>query len=353
MQQNHPEVPIYHALSRPLTAKVDDKFNLFRLYRKDAIAASAFPPTYGNVRDALADSEGNVDQIFFLKDRGSTQGLGIRILSRQELAKEPEQRGYSDYVIQKAIRDLLTLDDPKDGILYKRRFDIRFFVLVTKGKVYLHSNMYAMFSSPDKPYDPNDLSLENHVPKVGHYRGDNTDFKNRDFLFFPNTFQIESNGRLQDPVAWRLEIAKALSKATRAALTPILDATRNDSFAYHYFGADAVIEHSTGRAFLLEFNDWPDFSGFNARRDRCLNDNICPRRAVTVHDDGSYSISPPTKDHYRIFPGYSAQVLQDFVSLVIGAKHEAEDRVLEIKPWSEVEDVVENTCENAVGVTET
>jgi hypothetical protein len=38
---------------------------------------------------------------------------------------------------------------------------------------------------------------------------------------------------------------------------------------------------------------------------------------------------------------------------VIGAKHEAEDRVLEIKPWSEVEDVVENTCENAVGVTET
>lgn len=88
----------------------------------------------------------------------------------------------------------MTIDNPKDGILYGRRFDIRFFILVVQGKVYLHSNMYAMFSSPDKPYDPDDLSQENHVPKVGHYAGDNTHLNNRDFLFFTNTFHLEPNG---------------------------------------------------------------------------------------------------------------------------------------------------------------
>ncbi|KAL3917725.1 MAG: hypothetical protein SGILL_004577 [Bacillariaceae sp.] len=339
-QENHPGVPIYHTLSRRLTAKIDDKMNLFQLYRTDEIAASAFPPTYSTISDALADSEGDDDQIFFLKDRGATQGKGIRIMSRRDLAKAPEQRrGAIKFVIQKAITDVLIIDDPPDGLLSGRRFDVRFFVLVTHGKVYLHSNMYSMFSTPSKAYDPKDLSAENHVPKVANYIANSTHRPDRDMVFCPNTFQAEPNGTPLDPVAWRSEIVKVLSKASRAVLDPLIYATRRDPFAYHYFGADAIIERSTGRAYLMEFNDWPDFSGMRGRKYPCYEENNCPRRAISVHRDGSYTISQRAKQFYHVFSGYSTQVLQDFAATVMGVESKgSEDRILEIIPWTEVDE---------------
>uniref|UniRef100_A0A7S2MD84 Uncharacterized protein n=1 Tax=Helicotheca tamesis TaxID=374047 RepID=A0A7S2MD84_9STRA len=346
MQSEYPGVPVYHSLPRHYTMPIDDKYTLFELYQNDELAASVFPPTYGTIESALDASQGDEHQLFFLKDRGASQGLGIRILSRQDLLREPrpppDQR--PTFVIQKAIEDVMTINTIADKPLLRRRFDIRYFFIVVQGNVYLHSNMYAMLSTPRKPYDPKDPSLENHVPKVSNYVGEEAEMQLRDFIYMPTTWENNNTTNTtefpslaehaQDLRAWQKSIAVSLSKA-RSVLAPLIDATMSDPFSYHLIGGDAIIERSSGRAILVEFNDWPDYSGFNKQMNKCLTEQKCVRRVLVESESrGNYTTRQASPEFYAVYSGYTAQIFEDMVKLVMGLQSpESLERFREVKEW--------------------
>ena len=328
VQEQHPSLPIYRALPTDITDSVDNKFLLYKSYQKHPVAASVFPQTYATFADALAATTDD-NELFFIKDSKGTQGQGIYILSRSDLVNQPEP-DLGSVVIQRAV-DVLTLDDQagEGGLLHRRRFDIRFFVLVNRGKVYLHSNMYAMWAKVGKLYDRNDPSTENQVPKVSQYVPGKERQAIRDFLFFPNDepwqeadqchMSSERNlSSLLDPLLWREKIASSLDKA-KSTLAELIEATQSDPLSYHLLGADAILDRS-GRAILVEFNDWPDLAFFNVGRENCLKRGQCARRIVMPRESepNGYVVTTTLTDFYSVTSGYTAQMLRDMASLVMG-----------------------------------
>ena len=55
-----------------------------------------------------------------------------------------------------------------DGPIAERRFDIRYYMVITDGKVYLHSNMVFSWALGVK-YNPNDSNVDNQVVKQYTY----------------------------------------------------------------------------------------------------------------------------------------------------------------------------------------
>ena len=144
----------------PTVNQVDDKFKLYQLYKDDPIASKVFPKSYASYREALLDtkteredkSKNNHDDgklTFFIKDSGASRGEGIYIKTWDELSLDYDKLkaggeydvdgGEGDVIIQRAVTDLYTING--DGPIAGRKFDIRCYVLITNGSVYLHSNM--------------------------------------------------------------------------------------------------------------------------------------------------------------------------------------------------------------------
>ena len=331
----------YTTIGQNVTAVVDNKYLFYEIYKQDPIAASVFPSTYGTIQQALDDT---TDEIFFIKGSVGTQGQDIQIMTRTQLShEEPYELG--SVVIQPAITNILTLK--QSGPLYGRRFDIRFFVLVHGGRLYMHSFMYAMWAG-DQPFDPNNPDLDNHVNKRLQYESGKERQRLRDFLFFPEATgewsstktSVCQNNKTQglDPHAWREQILCSMQKARRT-FDPLLASTDNST--YHWFGGDAIMTQD-GRAVLIEFNAWPDFSFFNGGRENCLERDLCSRRIVLPQSNGAYTLTSPSMDFYSVTSGYTTRILRDTAALVMGLE-ELPERFVQVMEWEET--CSNDTCE--------
>jgi len=322
-KRENPQMPIYHTIPREITLEVDHKFTLYQTYRDNPISASAFPPTYATIEEALAspvEDDEVKDPLFFIKDSGGTQGKGIRVVRRSELESEKEPE-LGEVVIQKSINVLTINDAEGKGALHQRRFDIRFYMIIVGGKAYLHSNMYAMWAHTSRPFDPLDTETENQLPKL--------QLSCRDFLFFP--FEGDESSKAFDPVSWRNQILASMIKA-RPTLDVLLQATASDPFSYHLLAGDAIIDQS-GRAVIVEYNDWPGYSMFNKNRSRCVEEGQCCRRIVSIDEKEAsrYSLSAPSAEFYHFAHGYRTQIFHDLVLLVLRLKESNQlPRLLEI-----------------------
>jgi len=267
---------IYSALqfSHPAVQQVDNKLKLYQLYKNDPLASKVFPKSYSSYVDALLDTKSTETEnsIFYIKDAGAARGEDIYIKTWDELAADYQElkeegeydvdEGEGDVIIQRAVKDLWTLDG--DGPISGRRFDIRFFVLVTKGSVYLHSFQLLRWAfGGQTKYDPNDTNEENQILNIAAFAGGDiarlffSDKPTGDWTGGKKRWEAGSanNGRF-DPHGWRDAVADALDDAS-GVFDNLKELTKDDPTKYVFAGGDAIIKED-GTAVLIEFNVWPD-----------------------------------------------------------------------------------------------
>jgi len=230
---------------------VDNKYELYQNYAKND-AAAVFPATFGSIRQAQLEHQyGNgtfidkdvgdgIEQeaglLFFVKAAGESRGRGIRVLRRADLEREDEiEEG--ECVVQQAVDNILTVEEG-DG-LSGRQFGIRFFVLICRGRVYLHSNMHMRW--PSRPYDPADPSFENNVSNSVLYAGNRTDvhYVSRTEPIWQTPASCSKERRF-NPRQWRLAVLEAVQQ-TKPIFEPILSATASYHARYLLLGGDAII----------------------------------------------------------------------------------------------------------------
>jgi len=258
----------------PAVQQVDNKLRLFQLYKDDRLASKVFPKSYSSYVDALLDTKSTETEnsIFYIKDAGAARGEDIYIKTWDELAADYQElkeegeydvdEGEGDVIIQRAVKDLWTLDG--DGPISGRRFDIRFFVLVTKGSVYLHSFQLLRWAfGGQTKYDPNDTNEENQILNIAAFAGGDiarlffSDKPTGDWTGGKKRWEAGSanNGRF-DPHGWRDAVADALDDAS-GVFDNLKELTKDDPTKYVLAGGDAIIKED-GTAVLIEFNVWPD-----------------------------------------------------------------------------------------------
>jgi hypothetical protein len=123
----------FSLMPRQRTAALDNKADMAR-----ALIAAGMdePQVYFSFR--AIDPERNA--LWYVKLPYASGGRGIRILSSQELIDSELE----NVVIQQAIRDLLLVE--------RRKFTLRLYVLVNRGKLYLYEQGFAVVHAAD--YDP-------------------------------------------------------------------------------------------------------------------------------------------------------------------------------------------------------
>ena len=236
-----------------------------------------------------------------------------------------------------------------EGPLAGRRFDLRFFVLVARGRVYLHSNGWAKWTTGGPRYDPRNTDLERQIPNVAAYAGGDTArlVFHHDFV---GGWRGDSDGsgseegggrRTLDPHGWRDAVADALGEAREAVFAPLLNLTAADPATYVLLGADFLIR-SSGRAVVVEFNHWADLGSKYTRLTDCLAGKGCRRMVLPLDAAGGEdadggdlcAAADATPDNYHVTEATSvtdilssealAAVLRDTVSLVMGIQRPEE-----------------------------
>lgn len=341
---------IYSALpfQHPFVNELDDKYRLYLLYKDDPLASKVFPKSYSSYKEALLDTpEGEEDgSIFYIKESGATRGEGIYIKTWDELGKEYQEldnegeydvdEGENDIIIQKAVTDLYTIDG--DGPIAKRRFDIRFYLLIAHGKVWLHSNLtFKWVLGPE--YDPNDTSIENQVGKSYTTKHDmvfrlfvedpypdengngwnNNEKKRRRNPGYSGTGTNINHNKF-DPHGWRDAVANALDDVS-SVFTNLKKLTKADPTKYVFAGGDAMIKKD-GSAVLVEFNVFPDIAGPMSRLESCLAGGGC--RRMLIHMDSetddtadNYIVTEPSPAMSIVSGEGTAEVMRDTVSMVM------------------------------------
>jgi len=327
---DHP-IPIYAPLPKEHIAYIDDKFDLYELY-KDNMAAHVFPRTFGSIREVLeaTANDSDKDGPFYVKESGETRGEGIEILKRPDLIQKLNNDGdyeHGHVVIQSAVKDLLTVD-VGSGPLASRRFDIRFFFIIHAGRAYIHSNMWTKWVLDGPTYDADDTDVTHQIPNLAVYGGGDTAR-----LIFPDVGPEWNKGLRAatkplppghiDPMAWRDELALALDQA-KPAFRSILKASSLDPNRYHIVGGDAMIK-SNGKAVIVEFNPWADLGKYERLEDCLYGSKLC-RRMVLLDESNEtgYHISEPTPATDIVSSERLAYVIRDTAAMVLGLQKPSE-----------------------------
>ena len=136
----YPEISIIKVAPRRRTVKMDDKIHMSAVLGNNTCGS---PQAYTNV-DEIGDCEDN--QLFFVKKRGSTSARGVYIHSYAELK--------SGSVDTNACIIHKNINNPK--LLDGKRYKLRVYVLIYKGKVYVSRDAWGSASDIDyKEYDGN------------------------------------------------------------------------------------------------------------------------------------------------------------------------------------------------------
>ena len=330
---------IYSALtfSHPAVQQIDNKLKLYQLYKDDPMASKVFPKSYSSYKEALQDTEETGEDIFYIKKAEGTRGEGIYVKTREELVADYYElkeggeynvdEGEGDVIIQRAVKDLYTIGG--DGAIGGRRFDIRYYVVITDGKVYLHSNMVFSWALGVK-YNPNDSNIDNQVVKQYTYTQgmiipvfieplpkdafgnawNNSERKRR----APTTSSDEY--RPSNIHGWRDAVADALDDAS-GVFDNLKEITRGDPTKYALVGGDAMIKED-GSAINVEFNVWPDLAFPYSGLTKCLGGEGCSSMYLETPDaDHNYILTQPTIASDITSTGGNAEVVRDMISMVM------------------------------------
>jgi len=337
---------IYSALtfSHPAVQQIDNKLKLYQLYKDDPLASNVFPKSYSSYVDALLDADETGEDIFYIKTAGGTRGEDIYIKSRDELAKDYQERkeegeydlvsgegdtiDEGDVIIQRAVTDLYTVDG--DGPISGRRFDIRYYLVITDGKVYVHSNMLYKWSLGR--YDPTNTNVDTQVINIGTYSGqdvprlffvetpvkdeygnkwNNSQRKRRRSFDKTGDDDRQSSTNRHD---WRDAVADALDDAS-GVFEHLKEISRDDPTKYVLAGGDAIIKED-GSAIIIEFNVWLDFAGPYKRLTKCLSGEKCHGMYLQNSVD-EYLVTKPTAAAEIVSSEATAEVMRDMISMVM------------------------------------
>jgi len=250
--------------SHPEVQRLDNKFTLYQLDKDDPVASKVFPKSYSSYREALLDTENEEDSIFYIKDSKGTRGEGIQIKSRNELSEEYQTQkeegeydvdeGEGDVIIQRAVTDLYTIDG--EDHIAGRRFDIRYYLLIAKGKVYLHRHFSLRWSQT--LYDKNDTNVENQVINVAAYS--EQPMHRLDFVDTPrDAWNNSAKKRRTDTRSHKRsdfahECLDAISDAlddTSPVFSNLKESTKSDPTKFVLVGGDAIIRDLLNSMFGL------------------------------------------------------------------------------------------------------
>jgi hypothetical protein len=137
----------FSLIPRQRTAALDNKADMARAL----IAAGLDEPRVFFSSRAITSEP---DSLWYVKLPYASGGRGIRILSSQELIDSE----LDNVVIQEAIRDVLLLE--------QRKFTLRLYVLVNRGKLYLFDQGFAVLHAAD--YDPESRDPEVQFAHEGY-----------------------------------------------------------------------------------------------------------------------------------------------------------------------------------------
>ena len=327
--------------------QVDNKLKLYQLYRNDPLASKVFPKSYSSYADALEDTDETGEDIFYVKKAGGSRGEDIYIKTRDELAADyqelKEEGEYDlingegdiidegDVIIQRAVTDLYTIDG--DGPISGARFDIRYYLVITNGKVYLHSNMVFKWPIGLK-YDPMNTNFDDQVVKDYYYKPgmikpvypetplkdeygnkwNNSERKRRRRSTASGSSSDEF--RKADIHGWRDAVADALDDAS-GVFEHLKELTKVDPTKYVLAGGDAIIKED-GSAVIVEFNVWSDFAGPYKRLTTCLSGEKCHGMFIqTGESDDNYIVTEPTVAAEIVSSEATAEVMRDMISMVM------------------------------------
>ena len=220
-----------------------------------------------------------------------------------------------------------------DGPISGRRFDIRYYLVITDGKVYVHSNMLYKWSLGR--YDPTNTNVDAQVINIGTYSGQDVPR-----LFFVETPVKDEYGnkwsnsqrkrrRSSDKTGdddryrpsnrhdWRDAVADALDDAS-GVFEHLKEITRDDPTKYVLAGGDAIIRKD-GSAVIIEFNVWLDFAGPYKRLTKCLSGEKCHGMYLQNSVD-KYLVTKPTAAAEIVSSEATAEVMRDMISMVMKVK---------------------------------
>ena len=229
---------VYRSLNKTTTWNIDSKWNLAQLAEEKGlnVKGGPFPVTFFSCSQAL-EAVQDPGALFYVKLSYGTRGQGIEVVTRAELVEMNEggdcESDAEEFIVQEGITDL--------ALIGGRRFDIRFYVLVHDGRVYMHLNSFAKWT-PGPTHDPSSTQQA-------------LDFVFRELNQRNRIYSFLSNNSTGVPKQWLDAIHEQLVAAV-PTLEPVVIATSENDKLYQIFGGDAMIRKN-GEAVIPEFNDWP------------------------------------------------------------------------------------------------
>ena len=294
------QAPLYRALLTDTVDIIESKWSLAMLAEKAGlnVEEGPFPVTYFSCRQAL-DAVQDPAALFYIKISHSARGEGIQVKTRPELLKMIEtgecdvDSDDEEFIIQQGITDL--------ALIGGRRFDIRFYILVHNGCLYMHLNSLIMWT-PGLTHDPTSTQQAH-------------DFVLRELHQKDRVYSFTSNKTTGKCKQWLDTIHEQLI-ATIPVLEPILTSTAENDNLYHIFGGDAMIREN-GNVIFTEFNDWPSVQWHDGQ-------------VGYLDDNGEESGERSRSKGRQAYEETVSQVLADFFAIVLGlARTDEKDGILE------------------------
>jgi len=230
--------PFFRTLLRQETDTISDKWKLAERIKALGMnfKGSPFPVTYFTIPEALAEVTDPVAQ-FFIKSIKDDYGSGVHVQSRETLNALWESHAAIQgvqVVIQEVMTDL--------SQIVGHQFDIKFYVLISSGRVYMHQNAEIVLSSR-QVFNGTSMQKERHPE---------SSLLDRECIH--SFLSSRSTGKGKQ---W-LEAIHAQLVATLPVMEPVIQATatENDGNAYHIFAGQAIIREN-GEALIKSYVDWP------------------------------------------------------------------------------------------------
>jgi len=227
--------PFPRLLTRDDTNHLDSKWNVAETSEILGlnVKGGPFPVTYLSCKAALQAVTDPRAQ-FYIKPVLASLGYGIQVKTRVELQQWGGciYGGVKEVIIQEGITD--------QALIGGRRFDVRFYILMHKGRVYMHQNAVLTWP-PGTEY--NASSTEEASAFAQKYLVDYDEENDLVSAFLTS----KSTGKGKE---WLAEIHKQLVAAL-PVMEPVVSATeaKHDN-VYHIWGCDAMIREN-GEAILV------------------------------------------------------------------------------------------------------
>lgn len=272
--------PFHRTLSRAQTEILSNRRKLALRIKQLGMNSKGGPflATYFTLEQALTAVKEPTAE-FFVKYIADGYAGGIHAQSHEELSALWEKHRTSDVVIQEVLTDLAQLSG--------HQFDIKFYVLVHSGRVYMHQNAEVVLQ-PRRIF--NGTTTQQGKPSP---LGDNECVHS----FLSNKSTGMERG-------W-LEAIRAQLVAALPVMEPVVRATSaDDGRLYQIFAGKAMIRESNGDAVIVSFSDWPvvDFP------DTGYDSPVC--------DDSTSELS--IEQRKAAYEQTIGEMLGDFFSIALG-----------------------------------